>query len=214
MHVEHTRASNSAAGKNHWKFPDVVLLNWGVWEVTDQGNRLDPNLLAVKTSLGEQPFSLQSTELKVRLTMPDFRESFFQCVGNSKWAHSASLVSANSIDDKTLSDELRRLGTSYDVSVVSYGLTTEFLESLPNASDILKMADSEFEEKIAPRISVTRISSGKQRAELDWEHIRDLRKLSPEFRSLFEWIAHCLAQKRAYRFLDFQHIQHIEKNTR
>lgn len=53
MHVEHTRASSRAAGINRWKFPDVVLLGWGVGELTDQGFRLDPNLLAVKMSLGE-----------------------------------------------------------------------------------------------------------------------------------------------------------------
>ncbi len=53
MHIEHTRATTRAAGVNRWKFPDVVLLNWGVGEMTDQGYRLDPNLLQVKMSLGE-----------------------------------------------------------------------------------------------------------------------------------------------------------------
>jgi hypothetical protein len=39
---------------------------------------------------------------------------------NSKWAHGASLAVASSIDDNTLSDELRLLGASYDFSVVSH----------------------------------------------------------------------------------------------
>jgi hypothetical protein len=93
MHVEHTRATRREAGVNQWKFPDVVLLDWeGVGDLTDQGlYRLDPNLLAVKTSLGEPPFSLESIELKVGVSFPTFRESFFQCVSNSKWAHGAVL---------------------------------------------------------------------------------------------------------------------------
>jgi hypothetical protein len=211
MHVEHTRATSRAAGINRWKFPDVVLLGWGVGEVTDQGYRLDPNLLAVKTSLGEQPFSLHSVELKVALSISTFRENFFQCVSNSKWAHGASLAVANSIDDSTLSEELRRLGASYDISVTSFGLSSELLDSLPNASDIRKMTDAEFDDHIAGKIALQRISSGKERASLDWEHIRDLRSVSPEFRALFEWVAHCLSQKRAYKFVDFHQIQNIEK---
>ena len=211
MHIEHTRAASRAAGVNRWKFPDVVLLGWGAGELTDQGYRLDPNLLAVKMSLGEQPFALRSVELKVGLSLSTFRENFFQCVSNSKWAHGASLAVANSIDDSTLSDELRRLGASYDISVDSYGLTSEFLESLPNASDIRKMTDAEFDDQIAAKIALQRVSSGKERSSLDWEHIRDLRSLSPEFRVLFEWVAFCLSQKRAYSFADFQQIQLIEK---
>lgn len=158
-------------------------------------------------------FSLRSIELKVALSASIFRENFFQCVSNSKWAHGAELAVANSIDDNTLNDELRRLGASYDISVVSYGLSSEVSESLPNASEIRKMTDADFDDRIAAKIGFQRISSGKERASLDWEHIRDLRSLSPEFRSLFEWVAHCLSQKRAYTFADFQQIQNIEKKT-
>jgi hypothetical protein len=191
----------------------VVLLRWEAGDLTDQGFRLDPNVLALRMSLGEQPFSLHSVELKVALSTATFRENFFQCVSNSKWAHGASLAVANSIDDSTLTDELRRLGASYDVSVESYGLSTELLESLPSASDIRNMTDAEFDDCIGAKIALQRISTGKERASLDWEHIRDLRHLSPEFDLLFEWVAYCLSQKRAYTFVDFQKIQSIEKKT-
>ncbi len=213
MHIEHTRAAHRAAGVNRWKFPDVVLLSWEVGEVVDQGYRLDPNLLEVKTSLGEQPFVLQSVELKVGLTLSSFRENFFQCVSNSKWAHSACLAVANAITDKTLTDELRRLGSSYDVSVVSYGLSDALLESLPTATEILNLNDADFDERIASKITLTRVSTANERAILDWEHIRDLRSQSTEFQHLFEWIAYCLSNKRAYKYNDFQQIQSIEHNT-
>ena len=67
--------------------------------------------------------------------------------------------------------------------------------------------------RITVNITLQRISTGKERTSLDWEHIRDLRSLSPEFRLLFEWVAYCLAQKRAYTFMNFNQIQSIEKKT-
>jgi hypothetical protein len=211
MHVEHTRATKKEAGVNQWKFPDVVLLSWGVGKVTDQGYKLDQDLLAVKTSLGEPPFTLQSIELKVSLTLSTFRENFFQCVSNSKWAHRSILAVANGIDDKTLRDELQRLGASYDVSIISYNLSSAMLEGLPSASEILKMPISEFEQLISGTINETQISNGKERAALDWEHVNDLRSISSDFVDLFEWIAYCLLQKGAYRFEDFSHIRKIKK---
>lgn len=75
------------------------------------------------------------------------------------------------------------------------------------------MTDSEFDEAIAPQITVQRVSSGKERSALDWEHILDLRSLSPGFRQLFEWVAYCLAQRRPYRFADFDQIQKIERTV-
>jgi hypothetical protein len=74
------------------------------------------------------------------------------------------------------------------------------------------MTDADFDERIAGKISLTTINTGKQRAALDWEHIKDLRSLSPDFRLLFEWVAHCLSQKRAYTFLDFEKIRKIEQH--
>jgi hypothetical protein len=219
IHVEHTRAARREAGVNQWKFPDVVLLSWQLgkpaeqaYKPAEQVYRLDPNLLAVKTSLGEPPFSLRSVELKVALSLPTFREDFFQCVSNSKWAHSAELAVANKVQDDTLSRELRRLGASYDVSIVSYGLPSEFLESLPSASEILEMEAADFDGQIAGKISLARLSTSKGRASLDWDHIYDLRD-QKAFPLLFEWVAHCLAQKRAYSFDEFQQIYKIEHRT-
>lgn len=211
-HIEHTRATQREAGVNRWKFPDVVLVQWEVASVFEDGYRIDPNLLKIKSSLGEQPFFLESVELKVDLSLSGFRESFFQCVSNSKWAHNASLSVANRITDKTLSDELGRLGASYEVSVKSYGLTDEFLDSLPGATKIMGMSDKEFDEQIRNEIEIRVISSGKSRPTLDWEHIRDLRDLSAEFQNLFEWIAYCLDKTKAFTFEQYQKLREIEAN--
>lgn len=209
VHVEHTRGSRRPAGVNRWKFPDVIALEWEVGEVTDGGFTLAKDMLEVKKSLGEPPFKLISAELKVELTLASFRENFFQCVSNSKWAHSAQLAIAAKITDKTLSEELRRLGTSYDITVVSYGLEPSYLSSLPSADAIKEMADAQFDD-IANNIMLSQIASGKERETLDWEHIRDLRGQSEEFNSLFEWIAHCLEKKIPYSYEDYTRIAKVE----
>jgi hypothetical protein len=108
MHIEHTKGARQPAGVNKWKFSDVVVLDWDVGEQREDAFVLDRALLEVKRSLGEQPFRLSSVELKVELVLNNFREHFFQCVSNSKWAHMAHLVVASPISDALLATELRR----------------------------------------------------------------------------------------------------------
>lgn len=211
MQIEHTRGNRQKAGINKWKFPDVVVLRWEVGEVTDRGFRLEKDLLEVKKSLGEQPFHLTSIELKVELSASTLREAFFQCVSNSKWAHAAQLTVACKIADELVAEELRRLGASYDVSVVSFGLELGQLDSLPAADILLKSLDGEIEQHVS-KIAVTRLSPGRDRDNLDWEHVRDLRAQSPDINDLFRWIAFCLEKKAPYTVDHWRSISTVENN--
>jgi len=199
MRIDHTSAKRKEAGVNQWKFPDVVILGWGVGKPSEEGegSKLDPVLLAVKSSLGEPPFSLESIELKVELTLSTFRENFFQCLSNSQWAHRSALAVAANVDDKTLKDELKRLGTSYGVSIDSYGLSQEVLQGLPNAKEIREMPIGDFEQQIYGKIIKNPISIGKERTTLDWVAINDLQSLSRDFEKLFKWVAYCLDEKKS-----------------
>jgi hypothetical protein len=210
MRVDHTRAERAEAGVNKWKFPDVVLLDWDVGKVVDEGYRLDKNLLEVKRGLGEQPFRLTSVELKVALTLAGFRENFFQCVSNSKWAHHSLMAVAHPLDDMTLVEELRRLGTSYDVSIISYSLDPQRFQNLPTAEKITSMTDEEFDQ-VANLVKVSTVATGRQRPGLDWEHINDMRDRTKDYVVLFEWIAHCLKEGRAFSYADFCDITEIQK---
>jgi hypothetical protein len=203
-HIEHTAGTRQRAGVNKWKFPDVVVLEWEVGKMTDGGFRLDEGVLEVKRSLGEQLFRLISVELKVALSHSTFRENFFQCVSNSKWAHTAQLIVGEKIADGQLGEELRRLGTSYDVSVISYGFDPGFLEDLPLADKIKVMKDADFEKEIVAEIKETHFSSGKSKVALDWEHIRDLKIQSEDCHKVFDWTARCIVMKAALTFSDFQ----------
>lgn len=210
--VEHTSGAHQPAGVNKWKFPDVVVLDWEVADQGDDGFALDRALLEVKRSLGQQPFRLSSIELKVELSLGNFREFFFQCVSNSKWAHLAQLVVATPVADALLVGELRRLGASYGVSVSHFALPRDRLDQLPTAAKMLSMPEDEF-EKLAAETTLTSIATGTPRVDLDWDYIRDMRAQSPDFRSLFDWVARCLRDSRAYTFENFLALQRIEEEA-
>lgn len=211
MHIEHTKGKREEKGLNKWKYPDVILLNWEVGELVGDEYRINNTMLEVRKSLGEQPFKLISNELKAELRFSNFRENFFQCVSNSKWAHIAQLAIAVDITDSKLLEELNRLGKSYDVTIVSYGLTHDLLDSWPDAANILKMSDDDF-DRISQSIKINAITTGRQRDTLDWEHIKDLKQQNTDYSLLFDWISKCLSDSRAYALDDFISWTKIEKN--
>jgi hypothetical protein len=156
-------------------------------------------------------------ELKVELSLVSFREYFFQCVSNSMWAHASCLVSALPVSDALLAEELRRLGASYGVMVQTYGLSREGLEKLPCAKELESMGEDAFDklsndiDKLSNDIKVNTISPGAPRPRvLDWAHIRDMKAQSQEFRELFDWIARCLKDSRAYTFGNYVQLRKIE----
>ena len=159
--------------------------------------------------MGEQPFRLTSVELKVDLNLTSFRENFFQCVSNSKWAHHSVLGVAYPVTDTTLVEELQRLGASYDVTIVSYSLDAARLEEWPPAEQIMAMSDSDFDE-LAKSVKLSTIATGRQRPGLDWEHIKDMRDQTDDFVVLFQWIAHCLREGRPFKHADFSEITKIQ----
>ncbi len=206
MRIDHTRAGRDQLGVNKWKFPDVVFVEWDVGKVDDDGLYfLDSNLLEVRRSLGEQPFRLTSVELKVAITFNNFREHFFQCVSNSRWAHHSVLAIAGSVDDSTLVEELRRLGTSYDVTIVAYGIDAAALPHAEEFDEEQGLTEAQF-DKLLDKLGAkkTVIATGRQRPTLDWEHFNDMYERTTEFRSLLEWIARSLRDKRAYTHREYQ----------
>jgi hypothetical protein len=209
VHIEHVMALRQQAGVNKWKFPDAVVLDWTAGESAETGFVLDSTVLDVKRGLGEQPFRLTSVELKVELSLATFREFFFQCVSNSMWAHSACLVVACSISDALLGNELRRLGTSYGVSISTFDFSRDELTSLPSADDLLTMNEEEF-EKIAGRRKDNKLTAGAFRPVLDWDHLQDMKTQSSAFSELFGWIARCLRDSRAYTMENYRRLIEIE----
>ncbi len=209
LHIEHTEGARRISGQNKWKFPDVILLEWdkGIRQLDEKAVaggafKLNKQLLDVKKALGEQPFKLTSVELKVDISFAILREYFFQCVSNSSWAHKSQLAIATEVTDKSLSDELGRLGSSFGVTIMSYGLKVTDIDAMPNAEELRKSAASQI-EVIGEKIRPTTISSGQERNVLDWEHIGDMRRQHIKFEKLFGWIASSLEHAKAYTYQQY-----------
>ncbi|UYO48789.1 hypothetical protein KQX64_23285 [Rhodopseudomonas palustris] len=207
--IEHTTAKRQESGVNRWKFPDVILLDWDVKDA-ETGVSLDPVMFEVMRGLGEPPFHLISAELKVDLSLATFRQFFFQCVSNSKWAHQAHLVTACSIVDSLLINELRRLGNSFGVAVSTFDFTRSELDGLPDAETIRLMDSSVFQQMFQGKI-VKPIASGVNRISLDWDHIRDMRTQSTDFSEVFDWIAKCIELRRPYTIGQYRQLVEIER---
>lgn len=108
--------SSKRKGYNEWLHPDVVGVYFplGDWKQ----DVIEFNQLLDKTSI-----RLFSFELKKSLTRANYRESFFQAVSNSSWAHEGYLVAAHVTQDDDLLAELERLSAAFGIGIVSLNLT-------------------------------------------------------------------------------------------
>ncbi len=103
-------------GFNEWLHPDIV----GVYLPLDDWN---PNVIAFNQLLDNNSIRLFSFELKKSITKATYRESFFQAVSNSSWAHEGYLVAAHITEDDDLLAELERLCASFGIGIISLNLT-------------------------------------------------------------------------------------------
>lgn len=103
-------------GFNEWLHPDIVgvYLPLGDWK---------PEVVEFNQLLDKNSIRLFSFELKKSLTKANYRESFFQAVSNSSWAHEGYLVAAHITQDEDLLTELERLSVSFGIGIVSLSLT-------------------------------------------------------------------------------------------
>jgi len=65
---------------------------------------------------------LFSFEVKKSLTKANYRESFFQALSNSSWAHEGYLVAADIKQDDELMSELGRLTSSFGIGIIQLDL--------------------------------------------------------------------------------------------
>ena len=94
-----------------WLHPDMVgvyfPLELWVAEVLD-----------IAKEVGNVGLKLCSYELKRELTFSNLRESFFQAVSNSSWAHQGYLVAAEIAQDMYFVSELKRLSNSFGIGII------------------------------------------------------------------------------------------------
>lgn len=112
----HNKSEKKGAKVNEWLHPDIV----GFSLETDGWAQETVGLFRETDSL---PVSLYSFELKQSLSFGTLRESFFQAVSNSSWAHQGYLVAADINENPEFRDELERLSASFGIGVIKLDVT-------------------------------------------------------------------------------------------
>lgn len=157
--IFHERSKRKQYGE--WVHPDLV-------GVLFPKRALDSNLaVRLSTSLSEPLCRIYSFELKLKLDFSNLRESFFQALSNSSWAHEGYLVAAAIETSPEFTDELERLSSAFGIGVV------ELLVDDPESSEI----------KIPAR----------RRPELDWTTVDKLAEMNPDFASFIKNVIDDLA---------------------
>lgn len=139
--------NSNKKGYAEWLHPDLV----GFWFPFSDFSRE-----VVELSGGNAIVRFFSVEMKRELTMATLRESFFQTVSNSSWAHEAYLAAANIDESEDFRTELGHLCGSFGIGVIELDIEQ------PEASSILFQA--------------------RKRESVDWNGVNRLAKKNPDFK--------------------------------
>ena len=103
--------SPAKIGYNEWIHPDVVgfYLPLEDWK---------PNVIEFNRLSDNNSLRLFSFEIKKSLTKANYRESYFQAVSNSSWAHEGYLVAIDILQDDEFLAELERLTSSFRIGII------------------------------------------------------------------------------------------------
>ncbi len=162
IHHEKSRKS----GYSEWVYPDMVgfYLPLDDW----QDDVFEFNKMSEKNIL-----KIYSFELKKILNRSNYRESFFQAVSNSSWAHEGYLVCANLKEDEDLLSELERLSQSFGIGIIQ-----------------LKIADIHSSEILFPT---------KSREKIDWDTMNKLCEENEDFKKFIQDVKIDFESKRIHK---------------
>ncbi len=163
LRIDEKRSRNTRGkGGNQWLHPDIVAMQ----PVDKEWDHLIRH--CVKHNAG-QSARLWSFEVKKELHLGNARESFFQAVSNSSWAHEAYLV-ATLISNAATEKELRMLSALHGVGLILLNPEN------PSESEILLPA--------------------RARADVDWESAQRLLSENEDFKDFIEQVSSYLQTGR------------------
>jgi hypothetical protein len=157
---------SAKAGYSEWVHPDMV----GFYLPLDDWR---PDVIEFNRLSDNNSLRLFSFEIKKTIAKANYRESFFQALSNSSWAHEGYLVAADIKQDDELMSELSRLTSSFGIGIIQLDL--EDIDS----SQILFPARS--------------------RPLLDWETINKLSEQNPDFEKFIQDVRIDFESKRIHR---------------
>jgi hypothetical protein len=157
--IQHTKSEKKEYGE--WIHPDMV----GCYFPLDDWK---PEVMELGSIIGNPAIKLFSFEIKKNLGFRNLRESFFQTVSNSSWAHEGYLVAAEVSTDEDFQTELKRLSNSFGIGVIRLSLDD------PDSSQIVFPA--------------------RTRENLDWDAMNKL-TVNPDFREFLKRVKNDMANK-------------------
>ena len=162
--ILHERSAKG--GYNEWIHPDVV----GFYFPLDDWQ---PSVIEFNRLSDNNTLRLFSFEIKKTLTKSTYRESYFQAVSNSSWAHEGYLVAAEIQQDDDFLAELERLASSFGIGIIHLDLT-----------------DIDGSRIVYP---------ARRRESLDWETINKLHEENPDFEKFLQDVKIDFESKRVHR---------------
>jgi hypothetical protein len=162
--ILHEKSKHS--GYNEWIHPDMV----GFYLPLDDWQ---PNVIELNRLSDNNSLRLFSFEIKRSLHKGNYRESYFQAISNSSWAHEGYLVAADILQADDFLAELERLASSFGIGIIH-----------------LDPADIDGSRTLYP---------AKLKESLDWETINKLCELNADFEKFLQDVKIDFEGKRIHR---------------
>lgn len=162
--IFHEKSKKS--GYSDWTHPDMVgfsipLQDW------------QPDVIAFNDLTDRNSLVLFSFEIKRHISKSTYRESFFQAVSNSSWAHQGYLVTAGIDEDDDLLAELERLASSFGIGIIQI--------------DLADMSESRV------------VYPARVRSSLDWETINKLCEQNEDFQKFLQSVKIDVTSRKIHR---------------
>jgi len=160
--IRHQKSTKS--GYSEWLHPDMVgfYLPLEDWR---------PVVIEFNKMVDNNSLRLFSFELKKSLTRGNYRESYFQAVSNSSWAHEGYLVAADVLQEDDFLEELERLAVAFGIGIIQ-----------------LDIGD----------IGSSKILYPARKNDLDWEMINKLCKYNADFEQFLQHVKRDFGSNKIY----------------
>ena len=153
--IYHEKSGKKKKGQNKWLHPDIV----GAYFPFEDYNN---STVSIIEAFSDSAIKLFSFEMKIKITLANLREYYFQAVSNSSWAHEGYLVALEYENSEDLLDEMRKLSSAFGIGFIK--LDAENIEQ----SEI--------------------IVSAKTKDKIDWEMVNRLVEDNQDFKSFIDSI--------------------------
>lgn len=162
--INHNKSKRKEFGE--WVHPDIV----GCYFPFDDWKN---EVVEISSLMGDPAVKLFSFELKRELSFSNLRESFFQTVSNSSWAHEGYLAAADIDSDEDFREELKRLSTAFGIGIIKIDINE------PDSTEILLPARS--------------------KDSVDWETVNKLADINSDFSDFLKRVKTDLASREVRR---------------